>query len=56
MAKEAAEHIENREKTLNKPSIVRRFCAGLIDFLIGAILVLGLFLLTYFFIQYILNF
>ena len=50
MAKEAAEHIENSEKTLNKPSIVRRFCAGLIDFLIGAILVLGLFLLTYFFI------
>ena len=35
---------------MNKPSIVRRFCAGLIDFLIGAILVLGLFLLTYFFI------
>ena len=31
MAKEAAEHIENRDKSLNKPSIVRRFCAGLID-------------------------
>ena len=28
MAKEAAEHIENRDKSLNKPSIVRRFCAG----------------------------
>ncbi len=46
----AAEHIETKEKTLNKPSIARRFSSGAIDFLFLAIVSIGLFFLSYFLI------